>query len=71
MSHELRDNKERRDEIVLAFRKSGPLHPQKAMTLIMAGWGYNKRGAREKLDEMLFLGMLEKKEGKIHVPKID
>ena len=63
MSHELEDNKERRKRILAKMRQ----HPsgmsyQKLVAMIMSVFGYNLRGAKEKVRELSFMGSIKEKD---------
>jgi hypothetical protein len=63
LSHELDDNKERRQRILALMRQ----HPeglslQKLKAVIMEELGYNLRGATDKVKEMLFMGLIKEKD---------
>ena len=62
MSHELEDNKERRRHILAKMRQ----HPnglpyQKLVAMIMDEFGYNLRGAKEKVKELHFMGHIKER----------
>jgi enoyl reductase-like protein len=63
LSHELDDNKERRQRILALMRQ----HPeglslQKLKAIIMDELGYNLRGASDKVKEMSFMGVIKEKD---------
>ena len=64
LSHELDDNISRRQTIVLNMGHKG-FFPQQFLKLIMS-FGYNMRGALAKKKELMFLGMVYEKEGKVY-----
>ncbi|MEM2146237.1 MAG: hypothetical protein QXZ30_02745 [Candidatus Bilamarchaeaceae archaeon] len=62
MSHELEDNKERRQHILAKMRQyPNGLPLQKLTALIMNEFGYNLRGAKEKIKELSFMGLIKEK----------
>jgi hypothetical protein len=62
MSHELEDNKERRRHILSKMRQhSNGLPYQKLVAMIMAVFGYNLRGAKEKVKELSYMGLIKER----------
>jgi enoyl reductase-like protein len=61
LSHELDDNKERRQRILAMIRQHPEGLPlQKLKSLIMEE-GYNLRGATDKVKEMSFMGVIKER----------
>lgn len=63
MSHELEDNKERRQHILGKMRQwpnGVPL--QKLKSMIMEEFGYNLRGASDKVKELAYMGLIKEKD---------
>jgi hypothetical protein len=61
MSHELEDNKERRQHILAKMRQyPRGLSYQKLVAMIME-MGYNLRGAKEKVKELSFMGYIKER----------
>lgn len=54
MSHELRMNKKRRTEIRDSMNKNG-MTRRELEDYIMDGWGYQEKGAMEKIEELMRL----------------
>ena len=62
MSHELEDNKERRRHILAKLRQyPNGLPYQKLVAMIMDDFGYNLRGAKEKIKELSFMGLIKER----------
>jgi polysaccharide deacetylase 2 family uncharacterized protein YibQ len=62
MSHELEDNKERRRHILAKMRQyPNGLPYQKLVAMIMDEFGYNLRGAKEKVTELSYMGYIKEK----------
>jgi polysaccharide deacetylase 2 family uncharacterized protein YibQ len=62
MSHELEDNKERRRHILAKMRQhSNGLPHQKLVAMIMDEFGYNLRGAKEKVKELSYMGYIKER----------
>jgi len=60
MSHELDDNKERRKHILAKMRQyPNGLPLQKLTAIIMDEFGYNLRGAKEKIRELSYMGAIK------------
>jgi hypothetical protein len=63
MSHELEDNRERRRHILAKMRQySKGLSHQKLVASIME-MGYNLRGAKEKVRELSYMGLIKERGG--------
>jgi len=67
LSHELDDNIARRQTIVMSIPGEG-MTPQDFTRLVMS-FGYNLRGAQEKVKELRFMGLIEEKKGKIYAKR--
>ena len=61
MSHELEDNKERRRHILAKVRQYPGMSNQKLLSMIMNDFGYNFRGAKEKVKELAFMGLIKER----------
>ena len=62
MSHELEDNKERRRHIIAKMRQNPRGLPlQKLTAMIMDEFGYNLRGAKEKIKELSYMGLIKER----------
>ena len=62
MSHELEDNKERRRHILAKMRQNPKGLPyQKLVAMVMAEFGYNLRGAKEKVRELSYMGLIKER----------
>jgi polysaccharide deacetylase 2 family uncharacterized protein YibQ len=62
VSHELEDNKERRRHILAKMRQHTTGLPyQKLVAMIMDEFGYNLRGAKEKVKELHFMGYIKER----------
>lgn len=62
MSHELEDNKERRRHILAKMRQfQNGLPYQKLVAIIMDEFGYNLRGAKEKVKELSYMGLIKER----------
>jgi hypothetical protein len=62
MSHELDDNKERRRHILAKLRQYPRGLPlQKLVAMIMEEFGYNLRGAQEKVKELSYIGLIKER----------
>lgn len=60
MSHELEDNKERRRHILARMRQyQNGLPYQKLVAMIMDEFGYNLRGAKEKVKELSYMRLIK------------
>ncbi len=62
MSHELEDNKERRRHILAKMRQYPKgLSYQRLVAMIMDEFGYNLRGAKEKVKELHFMRYIKER----------
>jgi len=57
MSHELRDNIERRERILMAMNAKGNTR-RDLENILIEHFGYNEKGARAKVDELVRIGMV-------------
>jgi hypothetical protein len=61
MSHELDDNKERRVHFVAKMRQHPNGLPLQKLTTLIMEEGYNLRGAKEKIRELAYMGLIKEK----------
>lgn len=61
MSHELEDNKERRIHFLAKIRQHPNGLPLQKLTTLIMEEGYNLRGAKEKIRELQYMGLIKER----------